>query len=157
MRECSKCGKIIFESPCLIKECPICKKSFCNMCWKVRIKKNYKSFLCPICNNVLQEISEDDILESIRNSFSVTIQIEKNLSLDFSKFNGKINYSPKTGELYMYENLDNDEKNFVRLMYNSEVADAIESLDHRLMLRKLYSSHLTVDSACIPICHFNLR
>lgn len=155
MRKCEKCGKIFFESPSLIRECPKCKKSFCNMCW--RKKKRKKLFLCPKCNKVLNEISEEDILESIHNSFSAATIIEKNLSLDFSIFLGKLNYDPETGELRLYGNLNDYEKAVANQMYDSEVFIAIVRLDTKLMLRISQANHLTVDSACIPICHFNLR
>lgn len=158
MRKCEKCNRILFEAPSLIRECPVCKKAYCNVCWRMKNRKGQVSVVsCPMCGHELQEIHEDEIIRGVRAQFIVNTYIEKNLDLDLTIFNGKIKYNSNTGEMVIYDNLAEVEKDIMYLKYGYTVAMAIEELDRRFSKHVQNINRIKIDSACIPICHFNPR
>lgn len=152
MKKCSLCKKMFFESPSIIKECPKCNKAYCRACL---LKKELDKEICPECKVDLIEIDEKEIIRNVMPHISE--YVGNNLKLNLKRFNGKLLYNSNTGKLTIYKRLDDSEKSMLIFRYGYKVGKAILALDEKFEEYLNNIDHTVIDTACIPICHFNLR
>lgn len=152
---CSVCKKPIRPLHFLVKYCDRCGKRICHNCWIERKGVCY----CP-CGNTLSDIPDDEILKSISQMYEGQAYLNDVISIDGipEELSYKVSIDSDKHLITFYKLLTDQELDILILRSKNIIdAEKLIELNKKIQdnLEERKGRMMSIDSSCIPICHFN--